>query len=301
MITVKKFPCDLCGSHDQKFLLAKKGELTGADFSVVKCGCGFIFLNPRLDENDIRALYDEKYYHGKGFDPHVDYCAEINSGRDETKISHPEDTIVALKELVAPPASLLDFGCGLGDLIVNAAKHGYRCEGYEVSDFGRKFAEKNGVTIYNTLENIPAGNYDIVTAIEVLEHCHSPRRALEAIVRSLKPGGWFYYTTENFDGWRPNADDRRDGYITPEGHIHFFSTPVINRYFKEVGLTSVAVRRKSYLKGGRLYKLLKRMNLVDAGDAPRSWFRETIWRFGNWIGCVFNIKSWPLPLGRKEV
>jgi hypothetical protein len=117
----------------------------------------------------------------------------------------------------------------------------------------------------------------------------------------LKPGGWFYYTTENFDGWRPNAGDRRDGYIAPEGHIHFFSTPVIDRYFKEVGLTSAAVRRRSYLKGGRLYKLLKRIHLVSGGDYPQSWFQKTVWRFGNWIGCVFNIKSWPLPLGRKDV
>ena len=291
-ISLRHFPCDLCGSDNQTLLFTKKGSLTGLDFPLVRCGCGFIFFNQRFDESGIRDLYDEKYYHGHGFDPTADYC-DI-----EDVIGH-EDTISAIKELVPPPALLLDFGCGLGKFMAHASKQGYQCEGYELSDFARTFARGTGATVYDSLEAIPSGKYDIVTAVEVLEHCHSPRTVLEAISRSLKPGGWFYYRTENFDGWHESYNDRRDNYIFPEGHIHFFTTPVINRYFAAVGLTSISFSRKSYLKGGRLYKLLARLQLVSGGDYPRSVLETAAWQFGNWIGYSFNIKPKTLPLGRR--
>jgi 2-polyprenyl-3-methyl-5-hydroxy-6-metoxy-1,4-benzoquinol methylase len=177
---------------------------------------------------------------------------------------------------------------------------GYHTEGYEISEYGRAFTQKNGFTVYDALEKIPENTYDLVTAIEVLEHCHSPLKALRAIQKALKPGGWFYYTTLNFDNWKELNNDRREGYMTPEGHIQFFSTPVMKQYFKKVGLTPQEFSRKSYLKGGRLYKFLAKKNLANqAHDFPQTWLEKIAWKAGILIGHQFNIKLRTLPLARK--
>jgi len=297
---LKKFPCDLCGSTTFEVLETKKGVMTNWDFPLVRCSCGMMFFNPRLDEKAITELYSGDYYEGKGFDSNVTYYTEMSETTDEAKKSHPEDALRVINELLPPPARLLDFGCGLGGLMKVLDKAGYHTEGYEISEFGRTFARKNGFTIYDSMEKIPENTYDIVTAIEVLEHCHSPLKVLQAIQKALKPGGWFYYTTLNFDNWKESSNDRRDGWMQPEGHIQFFSTPVMKQYFKKVGLTPQAFTRKSYLKGGRLYKFLAKKNLVNKEhDVPQTWLEKAAWKAGNWVGYRFNMKLRPLPLARK--
>ena len=297
---LKNFPCDLCSSTEFKVLQTKKGVLTNLDFPLVRCSCGMMCFNPRLDEKDITELYSSDYYKGKGFDSNVNYLREMSETTEEAKKSHPEDARRVINELIPPPAKVLDFGCGLGGLMKVLDNAGYHTEGYEVSEFGRMFAQKNGFTVYDSLEKIPENAYDIVTAIEVLEHCHSPLKALQAIQKALKPGGWFYYTTKNFDNWKELSNDRRDGYMAPEGHIQFFSTPVMKEYFKKVGLTPQEFTRKSYLKSGRLYKFLARINLANKEhDVPQTWLEKIAWKAGNLVGYQFNIKSRPLPLARK--
>lgn len=297
---LKKFPCDLCGSTEFKVLQTKKGVVTKLDFPLSRCSCGMMFFNPRLDEKNIAELYSGDYYKGKGFDSGVNYYAEMSETTDEAKKSHPEDNWRVINELMPPPAKVLDYGCGVGGLMKILHNAGYDTEGYEISEFGRMFAQKNGFTVYDSLETIPENTYDIVTAIEVLEHCHSPLKALQAIQKALKPGGWFYYTTLNFDNWKELSNDRRDGYMAPEGHIQFFSTPVIKKYFKKVGLIPQNFTRRSYIKSGRLYKFLSRINLANKGhDVPQTWLEKIAFKAGNFVGYQFNFKLRTLPLARK--
>jgi len=189
-------PCDLCGKNNNQLLYFKRGVLTGYDFRVVRCrSCGLIFLNPRLTEQSVAELYSREYYNGKGFDPSVNYIMDFSKESDTDKIFRPEETVRIIKEIVPPPAMLLDFGCGLGDLVRQANKHGYIAEGFEISSFALEFARANGISVYDSPRKLPDERYDMITAIEVLEHCFSPMTTLSAIYRCLKPGGIFYYTT----------------------------------------------------------------------------------------------------------
>jgi 2-polyprenyl-3-methyl-5-hydroxy-6-metoxy-1,4-benzoquinol methylase len=276
------FPCDLCGKRDEEFLYTKQGVLTGYPFRVVRCrSCGLVYINPRLGEQVIAELYDKYYYNGKGFDPNVNYIADYDRENDTDKQFRPEETVKAIKRIVLPPAMLLDFGCGLGDLMRQAARHGYRAEGFEVSHFAAEFAKANKFRVYDNLDQLPTSQYDIVTAVEVLEHCSSPMEALSAIYRSLKPGGTLYYTTRNFDGfykkWRVGVKDSLDGYIVPEGHIHFFSTKVIRSYFKKIGY-SKTFYFEPRTRGGRFFRLLLRLGLIETADSPITSL-ERLWYF----------------------
>ena len=64
--------CGLCDSDSTELLFTKDS------FKIVRCaGCGFVYVNPRLTQDKINALYDSQYFHGKGFDKTVNYYQEF--------------------------------------------------------------------------------------------------------------------------------------------------------------------------------------------------------------------------------
>jgi SAM-dependent methyltransferase len=305
-LTLQHFACDLCGADDSEFLYEVPGALTQQLFRVVRCRtCALIYLNPRLSENQITTLYDRQYYSGEGFDPNVRYvdppaCPAVGShgGR-------PEETAAIMTELNPPPAFHLDFGCGLGALLRVASKLGYRSEGYEVSAFARESVREGGYTVFDSMCDIPAERYDIVTAVEVLEHCASPLLCLRSIYRSLKPGGVFYYSTLNFDNFyeRFNTkaeDPHHRGYIKPEGHIHFFSTPVMKQYFEKAGFgRTFDFEPRHYVREGRVFSALLKMGLIGTGPGPDTLLRKLAYYGGRRAAIVLGLRKRRLPLAQK--
>jgi 2-polyprenyl-3-methyl-5-hydroxy-6-metoxy-1,4-benzoquinol methylase len=299
------FACDLCGAHDEDQLYTKRGSLTGLPFQLVRCRrCGLLYLNPRLTEAATIALYDAAYYEGRGFDPHVTYVAD--HGRDSVETTfRPREVVLAVDELIRPPARILDLGCGLGDFMRISRAAGYQTDGYEVSPVAAAAARRSGGQVFESLDVLPNAYYDVVTAIEVLEHCTSPTLVLTAAARCLKPGGIFYYTTENFDKFyerwkRRGHPDRRDGYVVPEGHIHFFSPDTMRAYFTKVGFGSTfTFVPQRFDKGGRLWRMLTTLRLVNpTHDRPKGMLERIAYRGGQATMRLLRRRR-PLPMARR--
>ena len=236
-------PCDCCGIKNEKLLLVKPGVVTKLRFRVVKCqACGFVYINPRLNYDNATALYDGDYYAGRGFDPSVDYFSDYLKDDDAGKTFKPAEMAAWLPNFRPPPARLLDYGCGLGDFMRQARLVGYAVEGFEISPVGREFCIRNGFRTYAGASEIPEGQYDIVTAIEVIEHVFSPTDMLNTVYRALRPGGIFLYTTGNirmFEVKRALGLAYDWKYIAPEGHVNFFSPRTITKYFQKVGFSAL--------------------------------------------------------------
>jgi SAM-dependent methyltransferase len=100
--------------------------------------------------------------------------------------------------LPAPPADLLDLGCGTGTLTVLLAEAGHRVHGVDLApnmvDAARAKAATAGVTARLEVGDAadppgrPAG-YDVVLTRHVLWALPDPAAALARWVRLLRPGG----------------------------------------------------------------------------------------------------------------
>ena len=99
---------------------------------------------------------------------------------------------------------LLDVGCGAGFLSNSLATHGLQVTGLDVSADSLAVAKKYDKT--QTAEYIlgdayrlpfPEASFDIVTAMDFLEHVDNPQLAIQEISRVLKPGGLFFFHTFN--------------------------------------------------------------------------------------------------------
>ena len=93
--------------------------------------------------------------------------------------------------------NLLDIGCGSPARCVKEGSFlryvGYG-HGIDIKPCNIEFDFKIG-----DMQNIPFGNekFDVITAIEVIEHVENPSKALKEVHRVLKKGGIFVMTTPN--------------------------------------------------------------------------------------------------------
>lgn len=102
-----------------------------------------------------------------------------------------------LERLPAPPARILDVGCGTGTLAVLLAQEGFRVDGVDFSPEMIQLAEKKaagvrGVTLMVADAFDPpvhAGTYDVVLCRHVLWAMPDPAIALRNWIRLLVPQG----------------------------------------------------------------------------------------------------------------
>lgn len=134
--------------------------------------------------------------------------------------------------------SVLDVGCGAGFLSNYLAKKKYQVTGIDLSQSSLEIARKYDLTtkvkyIQADAYQLPfnKASFDVICAMDILEHVEHPARLIQEASRVLKPGGLFFFHTFNrtwlsrwivikgVDWLVPNAPKHMhvyDLFITPE-------------------------------------------------------------------------------------
>ncbi|MCV6605264.1 MAG: bifunctional 2-polyprenyl-6-hydroxyphenol methylase/3-demethylubiquinol 3-O-methyltransferase UbiG [Porticoccaceae bacterium] len=102
---------------------------------------------------------------------------------------------------------ILDVGCGGGILCESLAQRGADVNGIDMGEaplnVARLHALESGVSVTyrqitaEQLAQQEAGQYDIVTCLEMLEHVPDPASVIRACSELVKPGGHIYFSTIN--------------------------------------------------------------------------------------------------------
>ena len=115
-----------------------------------------------------------------------------------------EIAVDILRQLIVPghsEANILDVGCGAGGLMAEAGVFGDVC-GIDISSQAVGFCRGRGISKVHvgdaTAIPYPTCSFDIVIAMDVVEHIKDDRIALSEIHRVLKPGGYCVITVPAF-------------------------------------------------------------------------------------------------------
>jgi SAM-dependent methyltransferase len=197
-----------------------------------------LVLEPRTD---FAQLYGSAYYEGKGADPHIDYLGDERPGSiREIEWNGIVQTVCDIRRSRRSDArsfKLLDWGAGLGGLVRTAREAGIEADGLD-EGFAASALEAKGLRA-PALTEIHE-QYDVITAIEVVEHLVDPVSELQTMADCLKPGGFVFITTGNLGKARGPVNRWYYAQI-PDVHVTFWTPRSWAKGLAKAGLDAVCL------------------------------------------------------------
>lgn len=166
---------------------------------------------------------------------------------------------------------IVDIGCGGGILAESMARKGARVSGIDLSEKALKVADlhgmESGVQVHyekiaaEDLAAREAGQYDVVTCMEMLEHVPDPASIVRACSALAKPGGHVFFSTLNRNPKAYLFAILGAEYLLrmlPKGthdYAKFITPAELARFIREADLELDGIKGLSYNPLTKLYSL----------------------------------------------
>ena len=147
--------------------------------------------------------------------------------------------------------SILDVGCGTGQLINYLKKYGFKVAGNDIS---QEAIKRSPATIRKNIYNASATklpfkeeSLDLVTSISVIEHLTKKgrERFISEVSRVLKPKGYIFLVTPNWNSpFRYIQGKNWFAYSDPT-HTHYYSPKTLAKQLKSHGFKNIKFQFKT--------------------------------------------------------
>ena len=152
-------------------------------------------LDREIINNEAYDLLAEKWYEAQD-DP-------IALLRNQHKLEMPW-ILEEIRRHIGFRAEILAIGCGAGFMSNDLALAGHKVTGLDLSTSSLKVAESRDPThsvkyIQGDAYHVPfaSQSFDVVAAMDMLEHVSDPQKVIAEASRVLRPGGLFFFNTFN--------------------------------------------------------------------------------------------------------
>ena len=145
-------------------------------------------------------------------------------------------------------AKFLDIGCNKGFLLVGAMKESWDVYGVEVVDelltaFKKSYKKFAHQVISGKTQDaqliFKGKTFDVITAIDVIEHFEDPIKDMNIILSMLSPGGIFVIQTPDISCKQAETEKEKWGALKPLEHLHLFDADNLKTLAKQIGFSDI--------------------------------------------------------------
>lgn len=229
--------CPLCEQNEFR-CVATRDRYNIPHSTVICSGCGLVFTNPRLTEEENISFYQLHYR-----SIYTDRSADINiEGFFQSQIRKGEG-ILKIVNSVTPRAErskgakkrVLEVGCGAGGILVPFRDNGWEVTGCDFNESYLAFGQEKGInTRFGDIDSIEAHKFDLVIYSHVLEHVRDVGGELEKISQKLSKDGVLYVEVPSIESIRSEYRGDLLRYLQ-NAHTFNFSKETLNGFLKKHG------------------------------------------------------------------
>lgn len=202
---------------------------------------------------------------GSIYTPYYPWYSSAHYYADYYNSRNPEEPAWVVKRLEEITASfspyrqsnqLLDVGCGAGTLLAAARTNGWNAQGVDVSESVAEHVRSRGFEVFRGElheANFREGEFDVVTAAELVEHLFDPQKVLKEIHRILRPGGVLWTTTPHWRGLSARLLGLKWRVVAPPEHLQLFSMTGLRTLLSNAGFRNVQLTTS----GGNPFEILQ--------------------------------------------
>jgi len=265
---MREVPCLFCDVHEERL------RFRDGAYRVVECArCGHVYVNPRLPAERLHAMYQDEYWAS-------DRAREFGYAQYLSEADNYRRTYRMRSEVITPykgrPGRVLDVGCAAGFFLQVMAEKGWRTTGLEIAVPMLAHATSVlGLTDMHRGDllsvDLPAGQFDVVTLWDVVEHLEDPVQHLRVVRRLLADDGILVLETQDVSSRFARLLGRRWQHYKHEEHLHHFHPESLRRLLARAGfeiLENTPRRGGKYVsmaflveRVGRLHPLLSLLAL----------------------------------------
>ncbi len=255
---LEEVPCCLCDHDTLTQFMAQRHD----GLQIVECKrCKLAFVNPRPKKEALKKLYQPAYFNGSLFlSTRIGFPNEYLNHDQQI---HQYNLIIALiKEYVGNLGGkkILEIGCGSGKLIHRLKEQGAIVKGIEpVEKMAVHAWENYGLDVQSAyFEDIQfqAETFDLIIALEVIEHVLNPKVFLTKCFDILKKGGFVLISTPNYHAGK-SIGSRWTGFQTSFEHLYYFSRESLKALSEKVGFQMAKINFTGLATRFRERKILR--------------------------------------------
>ncbi len=217
----------LCGGNEITFLF-RSGL-----YDVIKCAaCGQVRIEAK------RGAKRTQYYEEEDVQFYIDHQDMFRSLFRK---------LLGFVHRFTPKGTLLDIGSGVGLLLDEARKMGYKVIGFEPSRASVVAAKKHfGIKLINTEFKNSRLRVDIIVVNHVLEHLKDPQEIISQCSKILRNTGTLVIGAPNFNSFMRRIKRGKWQSLVPSQHLWQFTLTTLDQLVIPHGFRRIAVSYENH-------------------------------------------------------
>lgn len=228
--------CPLCKNVSRETYMQINDHSTSKEiFTVEKCSaCGFLFTNPRPDENEI-----QKYYESSDYISHTDDKKGVINKVYHVVRNKAIKEKYTLVNSFGTTKKILDYGCGTGSFLEYCKEQKWDTTGAEPNKNAREILTQKGINALmpNEISSLEKGSFGVVTLWHVLEHVHRLDETVNTIKSLLVDDGVLIIAVPNHTSYDAQYYKEYWAAYDIPIHLYHFAPNDIKTYFSKNGFT----------------------------------------------------------------